>query len=566
MKKSNLFYITCLCFSLAITSGCKKFLDKEPLDSPSQGTFLTNEKSVNVSLNALYRSVNWDFGLVPYQSATDAWTDLAILRANDLGEGIFDTYNSHPASIWRQAYTTIQRANTILDGMEPIKDKIPTASYERMRAETRVLRAWAYHYLVFMFGDAPLITKSLKLEEFKTQVRTPKAEVISFIYKELDEAAAVLAWVPTERGRVGRAVALGLKARTALNNKEYPLAKTTAKEIIDNANLKLNPQFKDLFTRSGQKPNAGGEIMFEILYTDAEVSSRTNLPLGNASRTAGGQSGRFPAQPLVDMFEATDGKRIDESVVYDPQKPREKRDLRLRYTVALPGDTVSMNLATFVYDIYKNTTSVRGADGTWAVKTNADFDNAFGPAKSGVGYLWSKYTMTDENAFASKVSFILMRYAEILLTYAEASIESNTIDAQTIQAMNLVRARAKQPAVETAIQSNQNELRKLIRRERTVELAVEGFRWFDVRRWGIAELIMPGKVVGISKSGTALPPVPNFKTTAVHDLNSIPNYTNQIDQRFTRETRFWFPRLNLLPVPQAERDINNNLTQNEGWN
>ncbi len=563
--RNRILYISALCLSLTMTTGCKKFLDKEPLDSPAEGTFLTNEKAVNLSLNALYRSVNWDFGLVPYQSATDAWTDLAILRANDLGEGIFDTYNSHPLSIWTSAYTTIQRANTILNGMEPNRDKIPAAAYDRMHAETRILRAWAYHYLAFMFGDAPLITKPLLPAEFKTQVRTPKADLITFIYKELDEAGAVLNWAPSERGRVSRAVAMGLKARTALTNKEYALAKTTAKNIIDNAGLGLNPAFKDLFTRSGQKPNANGEIMFEIMYTDAETTSRTNLPLGNASRTAGGQSGRFPAQRLVDMFEATDGKRIDESAVYDPQKPRENRDSRLRYTVALPGDEVSMNLTTFIYDIYKNTTLVKQADGTWATKTNADFDNAFGPAKSGVGYLWSKYTMTDENAFNSKVSFILMRYAEILLTYAEASIESNTIDAQTVAAINLVRTRAKQPVVPAAIESNQNELRKLIRRERTVELAVEGFRWFDIRRWGIGELVMPGKVVGISKSGTDLPPVPNFKTTAVHDLNSIPNYDSQLGQRLTRETRFWYPRLTLLPVPQAERDIAPGLTQNPGW-
>jgi len=564
MKKRIVYILTLVC-ALVSLAGCQKFLDKDPLDVPATTTFLTNDKEINVSLTAIYKSVNWDFGLVPYQSATDAWTDLAILRANDLGEGTFDTYNSHPASLWKNAYLQIQRANTLLIGMEAAKANVPAATFNRMQAETRVLRAWAYHFLVFMFGDVPLITKPLAIEEFKTQVRTPKAEVITFIYKELDEAAAGLTWAPSERGRVSRAVAMGLKARTALYNKDYDLAATAAKSVIDNAGLSLNPKFQDLFTRSGQKPNAGGEIMFEILYTDADVNSRTNLPLGNAARAAGGQSGRFPAQRLVDMFEATDGKRIDESTVYNAQKPREKRDLRLKYTVALPGDTVSMNLVTFVYDIYKNTTSFLNADGTWSVRTNADFDNAFGPAKSGVGYLWTKYTMTDENAFQSKVNFILMRYAEILLTYAEAKIEDNKIDATVKSALDLVRQRAKQPVVPTAIANDQNELRKLVRRERTVELAVEGFRWFDIRRWGIAELVMPGKVIGISKTATNLPPVPNYKTSAIHDLNSIPDYTGQIDLRYTRETRFWFPKLNLLPIPQGERDVNPGLSQNKDW-
>ncbi|CAL1517177.1 RagB/SusD family nutrient uptake outer membrane protein [Chitinophaga sp. MM2321] len=563
MKK--IIYKIGFCFLLVSMSGCNKFLDRVPLSSPATGSFLNNETEINVSLTAVYTSINWDFGLVPYQSATDAWTDLAILRANDLGEGTFDTYDAHPANIWKSAYITIQRANTLLDGMTKAKDKVAPATYNRLEAEARVLRAWAYHYLAFMFGDAPLITKPLLPTEFYNQVRAPKADIIKFVYDELDEAAASLNWMPFERGRVSKSVAMGLKARTALNNKDYDIAAAAAKSVIDNAGLSLNPKFGDLFTRTGQKPNAGNEIMLEILYTDALATSRTNLPLGNASRAAGGQSGRFPGQRLVDMFEAKDGKRIDESALYDPAKPRENRDLRLKYTVALPGDTVSMNLVTFVYDIYKNTTSFKNADGSWTVKSNADFDNAFGPAKSGVGYLWSKYTMTDENAFLSRVSFILMRYAEVLLTYAEAKIELNELDGTVIAAINKVRQRAGQPDVATVNENNQQELRKLIRRERTVELAVEGFRWFDIRRWGIAELVMPGKVVGISKSQTNMPPVPNYKTSTIHDLNSIPDYTGQLDLRYTRETRFWFPKLALLPVPQAERDINPGLTQNPEW-
>ena len=289
------------------------------------------------------------------------------------------------------------------------------------------------------------------------------------------------------------------------------------------------------------------------------------MPLGNASRAAGGQSGRFPNQRLVDVFEATDGKRIDESSVYNAQKPRENRDLRLRYTVALPGDTVSMNLVTFVYDIYKNSTSFLNPNGTWSVKGNADFDNAFGPAKSAVGYLWTKYTMTDENAFQSKVSFILMRYAEVLLTYAEATIEGDKINQATIDAINEVRLRAKQPVVRAEIQSDKKELQKLIRRERTAELAVEGFRWFDIRRWGIAELVMPGKVIGIAKDANIMPSIPNFKKNDIYDLNSIPDYSGQEELRYSRETRFWTSKLLLLPIPQRERDINSNLTQNPDW-
>jgi starch-binding outer membrane protein, SusD/RagB family len=561
----KIFYIASLCLLMSVFQGCSDFLEEAPLDAPATGKFFNNLNEMNAAMNAVYKSAYWNYGNTPYQSVMDGWTDIAILRAVDLGEGNYDVYNAHSSGIWRLAYITIQRANTMLSGMEAGKATVDEATYSRLQAEARFLRAWSYFYLTFMFGDVPLITEALTPDKFYTQTRTAKADVIAFIYSELDAVAAVLDWTPKERGRISKAVALGLKARAALFSKDYRTAADVAKQVIDGAGLDLNPEFGDLFTRTGQAPNAGKEIMWEILNTEADPSALTWLPLGSISRAAGGQSGRFPQQRLVDMFEAKDGKRIDESTVYDPNNPRLNRDKRLRYTVALPGDTIYMNLVTVVYDVYKPTTSFKNADGTWTTKANADYDNAFGPAKSGVGLLHAKYTMTGENAFQARVNFILMRYAEILLTYAEAKIELGEIDASVIEAINKVRTRADQPVVDVAIQADQNELRELIRRERVAELAMEGFRWFDIRRWEIADIVMPQKVMGIAKDPNAMPPVPDFKVTPVHDLNSIPVYTGQESLRFTREDRYWYPRLVLLPVPQMERDTNPGLSQNTGW-
>lgn len=550
---------------MTLFSGCKDYLEQVPLDAPATGEFFNNQTEMNVALNAVYKSAYWNIGNTPYQSIMDGWTDIALLRAVDLGEGNFDVFNAHPRAIWTLAYTTIQRANTMLDGMETGKANVPAATFARYQAEARVLRAYAYFYLAFMFGDAPLVTKPLAPTEFYTQVRAPKADIIKFIYSELDAAAAVLAWAPADAGRMSKAVALGFKARTALFNKEYQIAADVAKQVIDGAGLGLNPNYGNLFTRVGQTANAGKEIMYQILHSEADANAVTYLPLGSISRSAGGQSGRFPQQRLVDMFEAKDGKRIDESAVYNPAKPNQNRDLRLKFTVALPGDTLSMNLRTFVYDIYKNTTSFRNASGVWASGTNADFDNAFGPAKSGVGLLHAKYTMTAEDAFTARVGFIMMRYAEILLMYAEAKIELNQPDDSVISALNLVRKRAAQPVVETAIQKDQAKLRQLVRRERVAELAMEGFRWFDIRRWEIADIVMPQPVMGVAKDPAKAPATPNFNLSAVHDLNSIPVYTGSEPLRYVREARFWYPKLTLLPVPQSERDINPLITQNPGW-
>lgn len=559
MKKN--LYIAGIC--LGLLTGCNDYLTEAPLSAPATGQFFNNQTEMNAALTAVYNSVYWNTGSTPYQSMMDGWTDLALLRAVDLGEGNFDVYNAHAKNLWSLPYVTIQRANTLLDGMAVGKNNVTAAAYARIEAEARVLRAYAYFYLVNLFGDVPLIKKPLTPDQFYTQTRTPKAEVIQFIYQELDAAAAGLDWTATDRGRVSRSMALGLKARTALFNKEYALAAEAAKNVIDNAGLGLNPKFQDLFTRAGQIPNAGKEIMFEILHTEADANSITYLPLGSISRAAGGQSGRFPQQRLVDMFEAKDGKRIDESTLYDPKNPRLNRDMRLKYTVAIPGDTITMNQITFVYDVYKSTTSFKNADGTWSTKTNADFDNAYGPAKSGVGLLHAKYTFTAENAFASRVHFLLMRYAEILLMYAEAKTELNQIDDSVFKAVNQVRSRAGQPAAPATL--TQAKLRQLIRRERVAELAMEGFRWFDIRRWGIADQVMPVKVAGIAKDPAVAPPVPNFKASETADLNNIPLYDGSENLRLMREQRYWFPKLNLLPVPQSERDINPKLTQNADW-
>lgn len=563
--KKRILYITSLCLALTIFSGCKDYLEEAPLDAPATGQFFNNQTEMNAALTGTYRSMYWNTGNTAYQSMMDGWTDIALLRAVDLGEGNFDVFNAHAKNIWTFAYTSIQRANTLIEGMEVGKNNVPAATFAKIQAEARVLRAYSYFYLVFMFGDAPLITKPLVPSEFYTQVRTPKADIIKFIYDELDAAAATLDWVPAERGRAGKAFALGLKARTALFNKEYALAATTSKLVIDGAGISLNPKFQDLFTRTGQTANAGKEIILDILHSTADANSITYLPLGSISRAAGGQSGRFPQQRLVDMFEAKDGKRIDESPLYDPKNPRLNRDMRLKYTVAIPGDTISMNLTTLVYDVYKSTTSFRNADGTWTTRANADFDNAFGPSKSGVGLLHAKYTFTAENAFASRVQFILMRYAEILLTYAEAKIEQNQLDDATVNAINLVRRRAGQPDVDATTKATQEGLRKLIRRERTVELAMEGFRWFDIRRWDIASIVMPQKVMGAAKDPAVVPAIPSFKKSAIHDVNNIPTYDDSESSRYVRELRYWYPKLQLLPVPQTERDLNPGLSQNPNW-
>jgi hypothetical protein len=151
-----------------------------------------------------------------------------------------------------------------------------------------------------------------------------------------------------------------------------------------------------------------------------------------------------------------------------------------------------------------------------------------------------------------------MRYAEILLTYAEAKIELNEIDATVTDAINRVRIRSGQPPVNVTTQSG---LRQIVRRERAVEFAGEGLRLYDLRRWDIVVKAMNGPVVG-----AALNPA-NVPATPVFDIDDIPNYSNSVSRRISTrgQTRNNTVKHKIWPIPQGELDKNKKLIQNTGW-
>ena len=152
-----------------------------------------------------------------------------------------------------------------------------------------------------------------------------------------------------------------------------------------------------------------------------------------------------------------------------------------------------------------------------------------------------------------------MRYADILLCYAEAKIELNQIDATVVNAINLVRARAGQPAI---IAGSQAQMRQIVRRERGVEFGGEGLRLFDLQRWDLYGIANSGPVVGAALDPLVPPANPVF------DANDIPNYTTSINQRikFRNQVRAnASAKYKLWPIPQSEIDINPNLKQNTGW-
>lgn len=593
MKK--LIYLSFLTLLLA-AMGCSKFLDRKPLDASSSTNFLGNQQEMELSLNGVYGAAFWAFpNNTPLLFAVEASTDLAIKRGGNsedavaMGDGgPFLINNALVNTCWSQAFRLIQRTNQHLGGMEKGKANVSAIEYGRIRAEALVLRAWGYFHLMYMFGDVPYYNKTPTVTEVLSASRTPVATIVAELYKDLDEASAAFAAANSQpviaQGRVNRGVAIGLKAKLALLIKDYRTAALATKAVIDLGQYGLNPSYPNLFLLAGQNANNNREIMFNQAYpTDLLDPQNWGPILGVPRQVTNSQSSHFPSQVLVDRYEGKDGKRIDQSTVYVPLNPSLNRDNRLRWSIYMPGDTMVYNTLktpslpyvqpkektifnihsnirrrfnwnTSVYDNVAGNNDWIGAQAAgiqWQVSATGNI--------GGVGYVWRKYIDSTQYIWEIKTGYILMRYADILLMYAESKVELNEIDATVLTSLNSVRARAGQPLT---VSSNQSELRQIIRRERVVEFGGEGIRLFDLRRWDIYESANSGPVVGYALNPLVAPATPSF------NANEVPSYASSIAQRIGFRSQIRNNanvKYKRWPIPQFEIDANKNIIQNSGW-
>lgn len=552
-----IYFILAAC--LILPASCKKdYLDKVPLSGPSDASFYSNQDELMLGLFGCYKALNFEAKTQrPWPVILDVTTDIDWNRSNhamqEIGKGSHASNNASILVFWREYYQGIGRCNFLLDNIDRVKDKITPALYNQVKAEARFLRAINYHYLIEMFGGVPLITHTVKLEEAQV-ARNSKKEVADFVIKEMDEAAKDLPLTVDAKnaGRATKGAALAIKARTALYNGDWTVAADAAKAVMALNTYKLHPDYGQLFTYAGQ---TSAEIIFALQYLKGTLTHAT--PNFLTSRMAGGVSNEVPPQSLIDSYPMKDGLPIDKSPLYDPKAPFKNRDPRLGYTVVLP------NSVLFGYQFETNPDSLK----VWnynvspAVRvTNTDATNAFATYS---GYLYRKYTdiadmADDEN---SDMNLILVRYAEVLLIYAEAKIEANQIDASVYDAINQVRQRATValPALTTG--KTQAEMRSIVRLERKCELAMEGLRLFDIRRWKIAEKVMPGPLLGrIPKAFLASAPTLDADGTA--DYSKI---SNRSQMRLIETRTFNVNRDYLWPIPNIEILTNTKLVQNPGW-
>lgn len=586
--KKNIFTLSLLALSVAGFVSCSDFLDREPADYSSTG-FYKSEAAVMNGTSGVYNCIYMDLGYnVPFNVYLDHFTGLGMERTENTtisAGGALNPDNASVQSFWEKLYILIARANSVILGSEEYVREAGGKSLQYI-AEVRVLRAFAYYNLIATYGDVPFFTSPITIEQYKAE-RSSKVEVLDFILNELEEASAHLPWMAEERGRADKSFAYGLKARAALlggsldyggkGSDYFRTSAEAAAKVI--GQRRLAASFDDLFNITGQaKEDVRDEMLFELMYSGLGTRKTHLIAFGQVSRNTG-QTGRHPSMMLADMFECTDGKRIDESPLYDPRHPQRNRDPRFSATLWMHGDTVSVNNGSVVrqvinaYDI--ETAFYNFTTGEWEMQNNADINSAAAWASfcnAGSGYIWAKFSNeTAENVSAQTCNVPVMRYAEVLLTYAEAKIELNELDNSVYDAVNQVRNRSGMPDVSAERIGNQLKMMQLVRNERNVEFILEGLHQVDMRRWGIGDLENGQPSYGlplpdVRYEGLAETDIPDFRKTERHDLNNIASYDSYKDKLKVRDrNRFWDKSFDLWPIPQLEIDRNPNLTQNEGY-
>jgi hypothetical protein len=530
MKKiKNLKYIVLGMSLMLAFAACKKdVLDKQPLDASSGTTYWKSETNAVQAVNNIYRYMGDFTDRIFLSCATDdsySWSNwpsdvqYAGNGSATSSTGIFGHY-------WNNFYTMIGAANNVLDNIGQVSGMSPEM-HNRLVGESRFLRAYAYQQLIGMYGDVPLVTHVQAVAEFNVP-RTAKADVAAFIVKELDTAASYLPlqYDAADAGRVTKGAALALKARTLLYQGDWANAATAAQAVMALGNYSIDKDYLSLF--NGTNKNSP-EILLSGRYLENTYANATATWVGGP--TLGGWGQVVPLQSLLDDYECIDGNPKETSPLYDPAKPFENRDPRLKLTVVVPGSTVNGK----IIDVTKpGSIDALG-------QNNASF----------TGYYYKKYIPTviagswDAN---SANDIVLLRYAEVLLTYAEAKVEAGQIDQSVYDAINQVRARAdvKMPPITAAKASSAEQLRAVIRRERHVEFPLEDNRFFDIRRWKIAERVMSGNAYGI--------------------LNNFNSSRADYGQHVLVEKRTFNPARDYVwAIPQNEVDLNKSLTQNPGW-
>ena len=542
--KKNFLYIAAA--AVLGFSSCVE-LDRFPLEELSDGSFWKSATDAEMAVSDLYPSLPSIYEIDDAINSDDAVHGIKWAAGN-VSKGIYDPLDMG----WSGSYGAIRQANIILSKVDEVPN-YDTAEKNKVLGQTYFFRAFHYFDLIRTFGDVPYIDKPLTLADQEGITRAPRAEVYSKMMADFDKAIEYLptTWAASEYGRITKGAALAMKARAALYYGEWQVAADNAKKCMDLGVYELydkdnTGKYAELFWEMSDGCNEF------ICIQEHKAGVNGSYLLGWSAFPTLGWGGLNPTQSLVDAFEDIEGAPIAKSALYDEKNPFANRDPRLEVNVLHDGEVM-----------YGQTIKVAPlkSSGNTGIGRHGD--------ATATGYYMQKwldpsvYPLTD--GWDMGKDQVVIRYAEVLLTYAEAKNELSALDASAFDAVNQVRRRVGMPELQNTDASKptycatQDDLRQRIRNEWRVEFALEGGkRQWDIRRWGIAMDVMNKPRLGLKYELVE-------SSEAHEDDGGMICILYQGDKQAVGEATGYKEHNYVYPVPQKEIDLNPNLTQNPGY-
>ena len=563
--------ITCILTVVIVLFSCQN-LDRELITGMTEDVFYTSWDYLDERLNTLYVDLPSGFlyidGAMMASATDEAEHTLESASIHKFNTGEWSSL-SNPDDVWSRYFKAINKANKFLENIDNINLDLyklnpdvssqqvyqeRLAQIERYKYEARFLKAFFYFELVKRYGGVPILKKSMTYDDdFMSFSRNSLTECIQFITDECDICSQNLPtnYDSNNLGRVTKGCALALKSRVLLyaasdlfNNSSWAtgysqvelisstgdraakwrLAADAAKTFIDEvgSQYNLSSNYNNIF---GSSNYTDKEVIFATRAGASNNFERANYPIGYYL----GGSGTTPSQNLIDAYEMTNGKSInDESSGYDPQNPYVNRDPRLSYS------------------IITNNTSYKGRPvECW----EGGLDGHGKPNATRTGYYLKKYLNESLDLLENRSSvhtWVIIRLPEIWLNYAEALNECDPGNPDIKYYVDLVRQRASVGMPKLPAGLSQAEMRERIRNERRVEFAFEDHRYWDVKRWMLG---------------------PNLFNIPLKGMKIVKNSDDSFSyQVINVENRVFEPKMYFYPIPQNDVLLTKgNIMQNPLW-
>ncbi|MDE1192574.1 MAG: RagB/SusD family nutrient uptake outer membrane protein [Arachidicoccus sp.] len=529
---------------------CQK-LTVSPLNKYTDANYWTTESNAQLVLNMAYNQM-YSAGLMWQDEFlsdnlvhTYGTSDELTIRKGEATSALNLFKNE-----WSGDYGGIKTCLVFLENV----NRVPGMSADiknRMIDEIRFIRAFIYFRLVNYYGDVPFFTSQISLGDSYTISRTSKDSVLNFIHSELDTIIND-GYLPTsdnlatsERGRITLGAAVAFQARAYLYENNYQKVKELTGHLINNQSqyghyslftysANSNLSYFMLFTPENEY---NSEVILDMTYVP-NLKTWTNMssmaPISKYAQI----SADNPTQELVDCYMTMNGlpvKGTGADPSYDENNPYVNRDPRLTASIVYDNyGWLNQDGTTDIIRTKPNTGTKDSYAGTVAVATKTGY------------YVHKYYDWTMTSNMASGLNIIMFRYADILLMYAEACNELGNISEQDWDAtIKPIRERAgftAQAALDYPSTKSQTELRDIIRNERRVELAFEGLRWYDIKRWKIGQDVLNTYMHGFKFAGTSSSTDDGYVRAAQYQFSDTRDY--------------------LWSVPLDQMDLNKNLKPN----